>query len=121
MPDLDLEEFLKYLQGPFGGAKDVGPATAIKRMIERYLEWFAQVEDTAVFSRSSINNYVDSLYGKISPKTLCNRLRAFQKVIEYFMHSIEKNADLYFKFHQVCFVTIMNACLECITDGARYD
>ena len=50
MPDLDLEEFLKYLQGPFGGAKDVGPATAIKRMIESYLEWFAQVEeDTAVF------------------------------------------------------------------------
>jgi len=50
VPDLDLEEFLKYLQGPFGGAKDVGPATAIKRMIESYLEWFAQVEeDTAVF------------------------------------------------------------------------
>jgi len=39
MPDLDLEEFLKHLQGPFGGAKDVGLVTTMtKKTIENYLK-----------------------------------------------------------------------------------
>ena len=63
-------------------------------------------------------HYMERSHQKLSA---IYRLRAFQKVIEYFMLSIEKNADLYFKFHQVCFVTMINACLECITDEARYD
>jgi len=45
----------------------------------------------------------------------------FQKAIGYFMHSMEKNVDLHFKFHLVCFVTMMNACLKYITDKAKYD